>query len=436
MGARAKILVVDDTPANLEVITETLSSAGYAVATAISGERALKRLQTYVPDLILLDIQMTGIDGFETCRRIQANPDTSSIPIIFITVFSDTENIVKGFSMGIVDYICKPFKEPELLARVQTHLQLQSLTHHLEVRVDERTTELQMALEELSRSRLQLVQNEKMSTLGSLVAGVAHEINNPLGFLSGSVKNAKDYMQDLLRHLELYQKHYPDPVVSLRTHAKAIDLDFLCEDLPKLLNSMQNATDRIKAISTSLRTFSRADINHKEVFNLHEGIDSTLLILKYRLKANKRRPEIRVIRDYGELPPIECFPSQLNQVFTNILANAIDMFDEAAQQSSFTDLKEKPQKITIHTTVVPERKAIEIHIGDNGRGMTDNVKARIFDHLFTTKGVGKGTGLGLAIAYQIVTETHGGSLEVKSKLGQGTEFSIQLPISNPAVAKS
>lgn len=427
MGNEAKILVVDDTPANLEVITETLSSVGYTVATAISGERALKRLNVQIPDLILLDVQMPGMDGFETCHQLKSDPSTASIPVIFITALSDIGSIVRGFSLGAVDYINKPFQELELLTRVKTHLQLSSLTQSLEKRVAERTIELQTALEQLQQSRLQLVQHEKMSALGNLVAGIAHEINNPIGFLNGSVGNVEDYVRDLLDHLALYQQHCPQTVASIRDHAEEIDLEFLSDDLPTVLRSMQEAIDRIKTISTSLRTFSRTDAEYKVSADLHEGIDSTLMILKYRLKADEHRPAIHVIQDYGELPSIECFPGQLNQVFMNILANAIDVFDEMALTSSWDDLQDTPQSITIQTALVASAM-VEIRIRDNGKGMPEAVKAKIFDHLFTTKDVGKGTGLGLAIAHQIVVEKHNGSLEVQSEVGRGTEFLIRLPI--------
>lgn len=280
--------------------------------------------------------------------------------------------------------------------------------------------------QQLEQSQLQIVQSEKMASLGNLVAGVAHEINNPIGFLKGSIRNGIDYVQDLLEHLALYQQHYPDSVEPIQAHAEEIDLDFLSEDLLKLLDSMKGATDRIKSISTSLRTFSRADTAHKVSANLHEGIDSTLLILKYRLKANERRPAIEVIKDYGEVPAIDCFPGQLNQVFMNILANAIDMFDEVAQTRSFAELKANPQQVTIRTKILQNQ--LQISISDNGSGISEEVKAQVFDYLFTTKGVGKGTGLGLAIARQIVEEKHGGSLTVQSEMGRGTEFCIHLPV--------
>lgn len=427
MENKATILVVDDTPANLEVITETLSSVGYTVATAISGERALKRLNTHPPDLILLDVQMPGMDGFETCSHLKNNPDTAKIPVIFITALSDIGSVIRGFSLGAVDYISKPFQELELLTRVKTHLQLRALTQNLEAHVAERTSELQTALDQLQQSRLQLIQHEKMSTLGNLVAGIAHEINNPIGFLNGSIYNTKEYVQDLLKHLALYQQHYQLPNPLIQEDAETINLNFLCDDLPQVLDSMTEATKRIQSISTSLRTFSRMDTEHKVSADLHAGLDSTLLILKYRLQATKDRPAIDVIQDYGELPFIECFPGQLNQVFMNVLANAIDAFDESAQKTSFADLKTTSQTIKIQTALRDEH-TIELRIRDNAQGMPETVKAKIFDYLFTTKEVGKGTGLGLAIARQIIVEKHGGSIEVQSELGQGTEFLIQLPI--------
>jgi signal transduction histidine kinase len=316
---------------------------------------------------------------------------------------------------------------------LQANTQLQALLNTVAAQVAEQTAELartnaelKQTLADLQKAQLQIVQSEKMASLGNLVAGIAHEINNPIGFLNGSVNNVKDYVQDLLGYLELYQHHHPQVAEPVQDRAEDIDLEFLCEDLPILLDSMQSATDRIKTITNSLRNFSRADAEHPVSTDLHEGIDSTLLILKYRLNANERRPAIQVIQEYGELPPIKCFSGQLNQVFMNILANAIDLFDEMAQTRSFAELKAHPQKIIIRTET--SKGQIEISIRDNGAGMTEEVKSKVFDHLFTTKGVGKGTGLGLAIARQIVEDKHGGSIAVNSQLGRGTEFVIALPI--------
>ncbi|NJL56239.1 GAF domain-containing protein [bacterium] len=301
------------------------------------------------------------------------------------------------------------------IERYQTDAELK----HLNAQLEEQILQLQ-------QTQLQMVRNEKMASLGNLVAGVAHEVNNPLGFLNGSIANIGEHIEDLTRHLKIYQQQYPKPNRAIQENAEDIDLEFIVDDLPALLKSMQEATNRIKAISNSLRTFGRTDTDFKVNANLHEGIDSTLLILKYRLKANERRPAIKVIRDYGELSEIECFPGQMNQVFMNLLANAIDMFDEVSERRSLDELKANPQQITIRTAVEGDR--VRITIQDNGKGMDEVVKARIFDSSFTTKAVGKGTGLGLAIAYQIVVENHGGAIEVDSIPGKGTEFAIYLPI--------
>ncbi|MEL6399883.1 MAG: ATP-binding protein [Cyanobacteria bacterium J06626_4] len=280
------------------------------------------------------------------------------------------------------------------------------MTQQLEQQVLDRTFALETALSQLKASQLQIVQYEKMAALGNLVAGVAHEINNPIGFLNGSIQSAEDYVQDLFEYLATYQELQP-PNDQVQESAEEVDLDFLLDDLPKLLNSMQGATERIKSISTGLRTFPRADMEYPIRANLHEGLDSTLLILKYRLKANDQRSAIEVEQNYGELPEIDCFPGQLNQVFMNILANAIDMFDEIAQENTSEILKKQPQKIMIQTATLAEKKVVEIRIMYNGEGMPDEVKSRIFDSSFTTKAVGKGTGLGLAIARQIVKKNTG-----------------------------
>lgn len=294
-----------------------------------------------------------------------------------------------------------------------------------EVQLERKSEELEQALIRLQQSQSQMIQSEKMSALGNLVAGVAHEINNPIGFLNGSISNTKDYIQDILEHLKLCQKSGVSST-EIANNAENIDLEFLLEDLPKILDAMKAATDRIKNISTSLRTFSRADTEHKVKANIHDGLNSTLLILKYRLKADEKRPVIEVIQKYGNLPEVECFPGQLNQVFMNILANAIDVFDEMAQTQTPEELQAKPQCITI-TTEIRNQQAL-IRIQDNGKGISTENQQKIFDHLFTTKGVGKGTGLGLAIAKQIIEETHSGKLTCNSILGKGTEFVIAIPI--------
>jgi predicted ATPase/signal transduction histidine kinase/tRNA A-37 threonylcarbamoyl transferase component Bud32 len=281
--------------------------------------------------------------------------------------------------------------------------------------------------ENLTTSQLKIIQGEKMATLGQLVAGVAHEINNPVGFIAANISHAKGYFEDLIGLIELYQEIYPDADTRVEEEIETIDLEFLLEDLPKILNSMEIGTDRIRQISKSLRTFSRNDESAKVAVNLHDGIDSTLMILKHRLKANKDRPEIEVVREYGNLPEVECFAGQLNQVFMNLLANAIDALEESNQGRTYLDIQKNPNIIRISTEFQESRNVFIIRITDNGLGMTDDIKQKVFDNLFTTKPVGKGTGLGLSISRQIVVEKHGGQLSCESTLGKGTQFVIEIP---------
>ncbi|MBE9096022.1 PAS domain S-box protein [Tychonema sp. LEGE 07203] len=293
--------------------------------------------------------------------------------------------------------------------------------------------QLEIALKELRETQAHLIHTEKMSSLGQMVAGVAHEINNPVSFIYGNISYASQYIRDLLQLVELYQKNYPQPAVELQEYIENIDLEFLREDLIKILSSMKMGADRIREIVLSLRNFSRLDDSTKKSTNLHEGIDSTLLILHNKLRARAEYPEIKVIKNYGELPLIECYAGQLNQVFMNLLSNSIDALEDACNQkkrssprAALTDGDWKPT-ITICTEALNEN-SICIRIADNATGMTEDVRRQLFDPFFTTKPMGKGTGLGLSISYRIVVEKHGGTLSCSSVLGEGTEFAIELPL--------
>jgi signal transduction histidine kinase len=408
---------VDDNPTNLSVLSETLGGAGFRFRVAMDGKSALALVERNHPELILLDVQMPGIDGFETCRRLKANPATQSLPVIFTTALADTDSKAKGFSLGAVDYISKPFDQAEVLARLQVHLQLKHLQESLEDQVRDRTTALQ-------KMQVQLVQQEKLSGLGEMVAGIAHEINNPINFIASNVNPLREYITGITEILHLYQQEHPAPSSQLKDAIEELDLEFALEDIAKILDSLTLGTERIKGISTSLRTFSRSDSETQIPADLHEGLDSTLMILQHRLKGKGDRPSIEVHKTYGTLPPVLCYPGQINQVFMNILANAIDALDEAIAQKKLVDLT---PKIQITTCTIADQK-ISIQIRDNGPGINECVQKRLFEPLFTTKAVGKGTGLGLAIAHQIVVEKHYGTLTVNSQVGQGAMFAIELPI--------
>ncbi|MEH2231834.1 MAG: response regulator [Nostoc sp.] len=422
------ILLVDDNPNNLKVLSEAIQKCGWKALMATDGESAIEQTAYAHPDLILLDVMMAGIDGFETCRRLKTNPITHNIPVIFMTALSDSTDKVAGLEIGAVDYITKPFQQEEVIARLKLHLKISHLTRTLEERVQQRTAELTQSLQELQQTQLQMIQSEKMSTLGQLVAGIGHEINNPVGFVGGNLSYIEEHVNNLLRLVSLQQEKLTQSDSEIKELVEEIDLEYLTEDLPKLMASMHQGITRLKDISLSLRTFTRADISSQVEFQIHEGIDSTLMLLKHRLKGNGDRTKIQVVTQYGELPPINCYPGQLNQVFMNIIANAIDAFDELHQNNCDRDIAAYPNIITITTSVNPQQQTVTICIQDNGPGMLTEVQSRIFEQSFTTKAVGKGTGLGLAISYQIIVDKHNGQVKCLSIPGEGTKFIITLPM--------
>ncbi len=313
----------------------------------------------------------------------------------------------------------------------------------LEKKVENRTQELndknqslQQAMQDLQDTQSQLIQSEKMSSLGQMVAGIAHEINNPISFIYGNISHTSKYIHDLLDLIAVYQQEYPNPCSIVRTKIEEIDIIFLAEDLPKILDSMTVGSSRIRNIVLGLRNFSRLDESQMKPVNIHEGIDNTLMILQHRLQEQSDYPKIKVIKEYGQLPNITCYAGQLNQVFLNILSNAIDALEESivSGQSSVVNDKtsDRGQLTTDNPTIrirteLVDKHTVKIWIADNGCGIKEAVRHKIFDPFFTTKPVGNGIGLGLSISYQIVVEKHKGKLICDSTAGKGTEFAIEIP---------
>ncbi|GGA49916.1 hybrid sensor histidine kinase/response regulator [Okeania sp. KiyG1] len=436
------IMVVDNEYRNANLILNVLKKSGFNVIVVEDGASAIEKAKNVLPDLILLDILMPGIDGFEVCRTLQASERTKNIPVIFMTSLSESTEKIKGLNLGAVDYIVKPFKAEELLSRINIHIrlqkeikkrtaaqiELQKSASELEDKVQARTAELSQSLEELQAAQLQLINSEKMSNIGALVAGIAHELNNPVSIAVGNVNLAETYLTAIISHIKLYQKQFPDPGLIIEKDAEEKDIDFMIEELPKILSSVQKASDRISKISVSLRSFAREDSTSKVSFDINEGIDNTLIILQHRLKANHQRPAIKIVKNYGNLPQINCYPNTLNQVFMSLLVNTINYLEEYNHKKfkTYQEILQNPNRITITTSII-ESYGVEIRIANNGLGIVENLKDKLYEAFENTNTNSKVSNLGLSMSHLIIVNKHGGKLECNSICEKGTEFVIKLP---------
>lgn len=429
----AIILIIDDTPANVGMLADYLDDLGLRVVVAQDGEEGLERAEFVKPDLILLDVMMPGIDGFETCRRLKMSEAVRDIPVIFMTALTDSQSLVKGFKVGGVDYVTKPVQIEEVWARVQTHLALramhlqltqqnQVLRQEMEIRLEteeslrQLSAEQQLLIAKLQAAHDQLLQSEKMASIGQLAAGIAHEINNPIGFVNSNMGSLQNYFETLFVALDTCEQVIAElpnstQIVARFAQVKAeSEIDFLKQDIVDLMKESREGLRRVTDIVQSLKDFSHVGEANWQDADLHRGLDSTLNIVNNEIKY-----KADVVKQYGQLPLVRCLASQLNQVFMNLLINAAHAIKERGT-------------ITLRTGVVNDWVWVEI--SDTGAGIPEDIMNRIFEPFFTTKPVGSGTGLGLSLSYGIVRK-HGGRIDVRSEPNKGSSFTVHLPI-NPA----
>lgn len=426
------VLVIDDQPIIAESISRMLvSEADIAVHSCTDPTLALSTAAELKPSVILQDLVMPEVDGLMLVKFLRAHPSTKEIPIIVLSSNDEAQTKATAFQSGANDYLVKLPDPIELIARLRYHSEAyynlqkrdeaeQTLVYNkvLEARVEARTLELQQALNSLKQAQAKLIHNEKMTSMGQLVAGIAHEVNNPINFIYGNLNYMNGYVQDLLALVYAYQEHYPNPAALISEKLEALDLAFTSQDLLQSFVSMRSGAQRIRDLVLSLRNFSRLNEAELKKVNIHEGLESTLTMLASKLEG------ITVEKDYADLPPVECYASQINQVFMHLLSNALD----ALQELNALDTEGTKSPMLHLSTAVVDSDRVAIWIADNGLGIAPEIQDRIFDPFFTTKDVGSGTGLGLSISHQIVTVQHSGKLKCYSVPGQGAKFLIELPV--------
>lgn len=417
------ILIVDDTPANLEVLIHLFQKEGYKVRAVTSGPMGIRSAEHDPPDIILLDVNMPEMNGFEVCRILKQNETLSGIPVIFISALTDTFDKVTAFETGGVDFISKPFQIAEALARVRTHLALRKYQRLLEIR----NYDLNQALAQLKEAQSQLINSEKMASLGVLTAGIAHEINNPISFIYtsslGISKNIDFFLELQKKYEELFEQCDGSKIQELSVFKEQNDFRERMDELSVLTGNIVNGAKRITGIVQSLRHFARIDEADMKEIDIHENIDSTLLLLQHKI-GNR----IRVVKNYGLIPLVPCYPARLSQVLMNIISNGIDAIEA---KEEMTDR----EQITIATNVIEKNGShwVTIEMTDTGKGIPETIIQKVFDPFFTTKPIGKGMGLGLSISSNIIRE-HGGIIEAKNLEKSGASFLITLPVQKQVYA--
>ncbi|WP_084669000.1 hybrid sensor histidine kinase/response regulator [Spirulina major] len=411
------LLIVDDTPANLRLLSDMLQGQGYGVRKAINGKMALLAVKSLLPDLILLDINLPDMTGYQVCQQLKADPQTAAVPIIFLSALNEAEDKVKAFQSGGEDYITKPFLLEEVLARVNHQLQLAQLHQQLATQNETLKTtngQLENTLLELQKTQAQVIQQEKLAGLAQLVAGLAHEVNNPVGFIAGNLEPVADYAGLLIEAIARYQAELPNPSPSLQDFLEEMDLEFIQADLPQVLQSMRSGTERLRSLILALRIFAHLDESDVKTINIAEAIDTTLMLVNQRLQAD---PPIQVVKHYKHIPNLVCYARKFNQVILSLITNAIDALRAKTDQTA----------PTLTLGIDATETGFTITVQDNGVGMDAAARSHIFEPFFTTKPIGSGQGLGLATSYQIIVEDHHGDLQIHSEPGQGTTVIIQLP---------
>lgn len=411
------IIVIDDTPQNLELLEDILSYKENVVRPFINGSQAIKSAKLNKPDVILLDIMMPDMDGFEVCKLFKEENDLKEIPIIFISAKGEIQDKVKAFKSGGVDYITKPFQMDEVIARVETHYKLKISQTELE----KKNEILQNTLTELTLMQNQLIQSEKMGSIGTLTAGLAHEMNNPINAINSSsitVHRLFQQISKILGLLEFLPSDSNHKILSEINEAKnEIELSEDVQIINELLSVIKNGADKTTAIIDSLKRYTHINNNDKEKANIHDSIETTLALLDHRTKNN-----ITIEKNYGNIPEIPCYPGKLNQVFMNVLVNSIDaIFDRKKFEGKGV--------ISISTSIEnnDEGEFLKMRFQDNGIGFPNDILNRIFEPFFTTKKVGSGTGLGMSISHNII-KNHGGEIKIFSEVNKGTVVTIYIPV--------